>query len=81
MLAAQKYRLYLKRMSGMHPGQNGRKGSGKGSSGSQDANFQVCLCFRLDCDAQIMCTLPQSECRKGESIPSHPVMEQAHACV
>ena len=43
MLAPQKYRLYLKRMSGLHPGQNGRKGSGKGSSGSQDANFQVCL--------------------------------------
>ena len=45
MLAAQKYRLYLKRMSGLHPGQNGRKGSGKGSSGSHDANFQVCLSY------------------------------------
>ena len=48
MLAAQKYRLYLKRMSGLHPGQNGRKGSGKGSSGSQDANFQVCMCLHSD---------------------------------
>lgn len=37
----QKYRLYLKRMSGLHPGANGRKGGGKGSSGPQDANFQV----------------------------------------
>jgi len=40
----QKYRLYLKRMSGLHPGANGRKGVGKGSSGSPDASFQVYTC-------------------------------------
>jgi len=40
----QKYRLYLKRMSGLHTGANGRKGVGKGSSGSPDASFQVYTC-------------------------------------
>ena len=40
--ALQKYRLYLKRMSGLHPGANGRKGGGKGASLPHDANFQAC---------------------------------------
>ena len=40
---AQKYRLYLKRMSGLHPGANGRKGGGKGGSLPHDANFQVII--------------------------------------
>ncbi len=40
----QKYRLYLKRMSGLHPGANGRKGGGKGGSLPHDANFQVLIC-------------------------------------
>lgn len=38
----QKYRLYLKRMSGLHTGANGRKGGGKGASLPHDANFQAC---------------------------------------
>ncbi|CAK0740146.1 hypothetical protein CVIRNUC_001228 [Coccomyxa viridis] len=71
----QKYRLYLKRMSGLHPGQNGRKGSGKGSSGSHDANFQMMMAASGMQPAMMPGAMPSMA---GSAAPAHELMQQMH---
>ena len=73
--ALQKYRLYLKRMSGLHLGANGRKGGGKGGSLPHDANFQVSVV------AFLQFTVDLRELARAARLPAGEPEAQTAACV